>query len=433
MNRLRRLVAAALLLACGFALCVPARAAGIPSDAEIFSGHAYKAYGDSMTWTAAKSACEARGGHLATVSGAAENAFLKALVSGGRQISWWIGLYQDSDGSPWKWVTGEPVTYANWAKGYPSYDRIGGANYADLLGEATPWSAEREGEWTNQANDGYPSQASFHYLPYVGYICEWDHAETDVAASAVALGQTDFVYDGTAKKPAVTVVLDGTELTAGKDYKVTYSNNKNAGTATVAVRGKGRYKGTKKVTFSIQPAPIQAAAVTLNKSTWTCTGKAIRPSVKVKAGGRTLKKNRDFRIVLSGNVGPGTGRAVIAGTGNYTGEASASFEIVPGKPSLKLKSKAHGEIDASCKAVKGADGYEFVFEAVSGKAPGSEEPVTVSACTLKSPTGAVTASALIPGAVYRVRARAYAVSGGETVYGPYCREKKIRVKRAKLG
>ncbi len=55
-----------------------------------YNGHSYYRSTGSMTWTAAKAACENMGGHLATVSNLAENNFLFNTWPSG-----WIGYYQD--------------------------------------------------------------------------------------------------------------------------------------------------------------------------------------------------------------------------------------------------------------------------------------------------------------------------------------------------
>jgi hypothetical protein len=67
----------------------------------------------------------------------------------------------------------------------------------------------------------------------------------------VTLGTTTYTYDGTEKQPTVTVKDGETVLTANTDYTVAYTNNQNAGTATVTVTGKGNYSGTKEATFTI--------------------------------------------------------------------------------------------------------------------------------------------------------------------------------------
>lgn len=70
-------------------------------------------------------------------------------------------------------------------------------------------------------------------------------------------------YTGKSLKPAVTV-KDGTKtLVKGTDYTLSYKNNKNIGTATVTITGKGSYTGTKDITFRIVPA---ATTLTAKKS-----------------------------------------------------------------------------------------------------------------------------------------------------------------------
>ena len=53
----------------------------------------------------------------------------------------------------------------------------------------------------------------------------------------IELGTTTYTYDGTEKKPSVTVKDGSTTLTNNTDYTFAYSNNVNAGTATVTVTG----------------------------------------------------------------------------------------------------------------------------------------------------------------------------------------------------
>lgn len=77
---------------------------------------------------------------------------------------------------------------------------------------------------------------------------------TDLSSSlSVTLSKTTYVYNGQAKKPAVTVRAGSKTLTRNKDYTVTYKNNKNVGTASVIITGKGSYTGTISRTFKILP------------------------------------------------------------------------------------------------------------------------------------------------------------------------------------
>ena len=69
-------------------------------------------------------------------------------------------------------------------------------------------------------------------------------------------------YNGSAKKPSVTVKLAGTTLKKDTDYTIKYSNNTKVGTAKVTLTGIGKYKGTLEKTFKINPKPTELTKLT---------------------------------------------------------------------------------------------------------------------------------------------------------------------------
>ena len=78
---------------------------------------------------------------------------------------------------------------------------------------------------------------------------------TPVKILKVALSNYELPYNGKARKPVPTVTakVGGQLVTLEKDrdYTVKYENNKQPGTATVTVTGKGNYTGTITMTFTI--------------------------------------------------------------------------------------------------------------------------------------------------------------------------------------
>ena len=73
------------------------------------------------------------------------------------------------------------------------------------------------------------------------------------------------VYTGSPITPDVSVTWNGTTLIKDTDYTLTYTNNINAGEATVTVTGKGYYTGTKTATFTIEkatPTPTMPTGLT---------------------------------------------------------------------------------------------------------------------------------------------------------------------------
>jgi len=77
------------------------------------------------------------------------------------------------------------------------------------------------------------------------------------------------IQTGKALKPYVQVKLNGKVLKNGKDYTVTYKNNKKAGKATVTVKFKGNYTGTKTDSFIIIPSKVNIKNPSTSKKSIT--------------------------------------------------------------------------------------------------------------------------------------------------------------------
>lgn len=80
--------------------------------------------------------------------------------------------------------------------------------------------------------------------------------KTDLSYSKVWLKGLNFTYTGKEIKPLEYVECKGVRLTEGTDYTVSYSDNVNAGSATVTVTGINSYTGSATKSFSIyNPKP----------------------------------------------------------------------------------------------------------------------------------------------------------------------------------
>ncbi|MDR0516396.1 MAG: hypothetical protein LBH25_05055 [Fibromonadaceae bacterium] len=62
----------------------------------------------------------------------------------------------------------------------------------------------------------------------------------------------------------------------------------------------------------------------------THTGSPIAPSATVVCNGTTLTKDTDYTVTYTNNTAVGIATATITGTGSYTGEKTANFNILPG-------------------------------------------------------------------------------------------------------
>lgn len=161
-------------------------------------------------------------------------------------------------------------------------------------------------------------------------------ARTSIAGATLnlTLPQGGFVFDGEAKEPAVTVTLGGSTL-ASSNYTVDYSNNIDAGTATVTVTGKNTYTGTATKNFTIGKAALSELSVMIEGWIYGQYNEEVnapRVNGNESKGTETftysVANENKFSATVPTNVGNYTVKVVVAETENYqAGEATANFTI----------------------------------------------------------------------------------------------------------
>ena len=242
-----------------------------------------------------------------------------------------------------------------------------------------------------------------------------------ISKASVTLSTSTYAYDGKAKKPGVTVKLNGKTLKNGTDYTVSYSNNTKVGTATVKITGKGNYTGSVSKTFKIKNNFKKATVSGI--STKAFTGKNITQSITVKYNGKTLKNGTDYTVSYSNNKSIGTATVKIAGKGSYTGTITKTFKINPAKQEIQkltAKSKAFF-VDWAQKG--SATGYEIQY-ATNSKFT-SAKKVTIT----NNKTDKTTISKLSGKKKYYVRVRSYTTVKGTKYYGAWSASKSVTTKK----
>ena len=185
--------------------------------------------------------------------------------------------------------------------------------------------------------------------------------QADLAAEGTEakIGVADSIpFAKNGAKPAIVVTAklangNTVTLTEGKDYTVTYANNKAVSEGKdltekklplITVKGKGNYKGSIKQTFTItnksladaeNPITVTVTDVPANKN----KGKFVSKPVVTDADGVKLKEKTDYTLTYSLLMANGeetkldvkkdvvnepgsTVRITITGAGNYQGEGS---------------------------------------------------------------------------------------------------------------
>lgn len=136
--------------------------------------HKYEIFRETLTWEEAKAACEAKGGHLATITSPEEQKMIESLNTQNSKL--WIGGYKNSAGQ-WCWVTGELWKYQNWGDGEPN-------NSSNVVADES-CVAVWPSKWNDLANSNTYEQS--------GYVCEWE--TSDAAEETQVEGYTGHLYE----------------------------------------------------------------------------------------------------------------------------------------------------------------------------------------------------------------------------------------------
>lgn len=159
-----------------------------------------------------------------------------------------------------------------------------------------------------------------------------------------------YTYTGKAVKPEIRVYDYKTELTANRDYTVSYKNNIKAAGAdagknapAVIVKGKGNYSGTDTAYFTIRAKSVADEDVSAPNLFLNYNGRVQKPVPSVLCGSKKLKNKTDFSVEYPklGQDGAykenGVYRLLIRGQGNYTGVRAVAVTITDAKLMQKAK------------------------------------------------------------------------------------------------
>ena len=150
-----------------------------------------------------------------------------------------------------------------------------------------------------------------------------------ITGAKVSVNPTAYTYDGTEKKPEVTVTLNG-NVFPPEQYSVEYRNNINAGKAAVIVTAQdSHFTGSVQGTFNIGKADINSDGFAVTAPEDVTYNRSARTPVPVVTGnGKRLVSQTDFKLSYTGNVNAGTAVVTITGNGNYTGSRTTEFHIL---------------------------------------------------------------------------------------------------------
>ncbi len=207
---------------------------------------------------------------------------------------------------------------------------------------------------------GVPGSYAEQYAIENGIIfCNID--AVDISSANVTIKSQP--YTGKALTPSPTVKIGNTVLVKGTDYIVNYSNNTNAGTATVSIIGIGNYKGKIKKTFTISKiaqsikAKASASPISVGK-TATVTVSGAKGKKSFKSSNKAIATVNSAGKVTAKKVGTVKITATSAATTNYkAASATVTIKVVPAATASITALNQTTGIKLTWKKVTGANGY----------------------------------------------------------------------------
>ena len=167
-----------------------------------------------------------------------------------------------------------------------------------------------------------------------------------------------------------------------------------------------------------QIVPMIKSAV-LSKTEFVFSKRAVMPEYVVRdRNNNALKKGRDFTVTYSGNKSTGKAQAKITFCGNYKGEKTLSFRILPAATKkIKVINITSSSFKATWTKVPGADGYRVsVYK--NGRCV-QKEDINRNSVTFKG---------LDPGCKYTVKVQTYVYIGSSKAFSSNLKSFKTATK-----
>lgn len=183
------------------------------------------------------------------------------------------------------------------------------------------------------------------------------------ANTVISFSEQNYVYDGTPKKPAVSVYYNGILLSENVDYSLKFSDFVSAGTVKVTVTGMNSYNGSVTKEYTIKPITFNSKnlSVTFDKTSLVYYDSAVHPVMYVSFNGQPLLQDVDYKVTYSKNNAPGRATVKITGIGNFAGSVSKTFIILPQKVnSVSIAKNSATTATVSWGKVDKVSGYEIL-------------------------------------------------------------------------
>ncbi len=195
-------------------------------------------------------------------------------------------------------------------------------------------------------------------------------------------------------KPAVTVKDGDTVLEKGKDYTISYNNNKAPGTGHITLKGAGKYSSSVKLDFTITKQDIGGLTVVASDTVKSKKGNK-KPTVTILDMEGNKLEARDYSVSAPKTPDEnGFSSVTVTGLKNYTGTKTVSFRYYKSSESIgnaKVSGKLPSQQYTGKKVTLPSSSFQNILY-VKGVAlvPGKDFEVASYSGNIKKGTAKVT-------------------------------------------
>ncbi len=207
-----------------------------------------------------------------------------------------------------------------------------------------------------------------------------------VKNAKITLEESEFVYNGQAHTPGVSVKYKKELLTEGVDYELSYGDNTDAGKASVKIKGIGKYQGKAQKQFVIKRAENEVYAEDILLA-YDAGKREIAYEAEQKGDGKLSCKSGSSSVTVTKN-GTLKIKAGFTGVVNLTVTASASknykkasakirLTVMPEQPEItRIFAGTNKNAEVEWKECGGATGYELEILSRDGKDAVRQIPIS---------------------------------------------------------
>ena len=202
---------------------------------------------------------------------------------------------------------------------YTSSEKSTGSNYY--------WDADGNLSYKDSSTE----REVIFYKIDTGKLGEYQFTEKfDFSEVDASLESSEFIYDSEKEyMPKVVATYKGAYLEEGRDFSISYEDNKKTGQAMVTLKGKGSFSGSKKLNFTIKPQDISGYRLIVTPSSIVYDGKYHRPECSIYDGEKEVKVGGEYQNQSNYVAGVYTVTFSAIETYGYTGTLTTTYEIIP--------------------------------------------------------------------------------------------------------